>query len=87
MIKYSNAQAGELEAIREQLYQSSHIDIAEGTGYSQRYVFEVLNGRRRNQLIVDAAKKLIELHRENIRYMTINFHRSLKEAKQNENYK
>lgn len=78
MVKYYTIPPHELAEIREQLYQSSYNDLAEATGYSKRLITHVLNGDRRNQIVVDAAKKLIELHRDNIQYIKTNFHRSLK---------
>jgi hypothetical protein len=53
----------DLDLLREQLYRGAYRDLAEITGYSFGYVVDVMDGRRRNAAIVQAARDLIKAHR------------------------
>jgi hypothetical protein len=76
----AKATTEELREIRNQLYDGAYAEIADATGYSLSTVQEVFKGRRNNRQIVDAAKELIQLHRDNISLITVKFHRSLKKS-------
>jgi hypothetical protein len=71
-------QTPDLDLIRDQLYKGSYADLADATGYSRTLIEAVMTGQRRNALIIAAAQKLIELHRENLKQIEIHYHRSKK---------
>jgi hypothetical protein len=54
----------DLDLIREQLYSGAYLDIANITGYSESLVKKVICGVRKNPIVIEATKELIQEHRE-----------------------
>jgi hypothetical protein len=48
------------DKIKTELRKGDYQRLAEATGYVKDYVIQVINGKRNNVLILDAAKELIE---------------------------
>jgi hypothetical protein len=68
----------DLDLIREQLYSKAYNDIADITGYSYDYVHMVMNGRRRNSAIVEAARELVAQHKKMLEQLKENLDEKVK---------
>jgi hypothetical protein len=66
----------DLDLLREQLYKGAYSDIANATGYSIQYVIQVIHGDRKNNVIIEATRELIDQLRETLNDINVRFHRS-----------